>query len=81
MSAEIVQVYKYLLCFFHEVALITEKANPALLSSRHGYLLELTGWTKGSQASVLNEKKKLLICNSLPRKDTFKTEVKLRLFQ
>ena len=26
MSAEIVQVYKYLLCFFHEVALITEKA-------------------------------------------------------
>ena len=24
---------------------------PALLSSRDGYLLELTGWTKGSQAS------------------------------
>ena len=23
----------------------------ALLSSRDGYLLELTGWTKGSQAS------------------------------
>ena len=25
--------------------------NPALLSSRDGYLLELTGWTQGSQAS------------------------------
>ena len=25
--------------------------SPALLSSRDGYLLELTGWTKGSQAS------------------------------
>src|SRR5574340_557842 len=25
---------------------------PALLSSRDGYLLELTGWTKGSQASL-----------------------------
>ena len=25
--------------------------DPALLSSRDGYLLELTGWTKGSQAS------------------------------
>ena len=25
--------------------------NPALLSSRDGYLWELTGWTKGSQAS------------------------------
>ena len=28
-----------------------EAKNPALLSSRDGYLLELTGWTKGSQAS------------------------------
>ena len=28
-----------------------ETTNPALLSSRDGYLLELTGWTKGSQAS------------------------------
>ena len=28
-----------------------EATNPALLSSRDGYLLELTGWTKGSQAS------------------------------
>ena len=25
--------------------------NPALLSNRDGYLLELTGWTQGSQAS------------------------------
>ena len=28
-----------------------EAKNPALLSSHDGYLLELTGWTKGSQAS------------------------------
>ena len=28
-----------------------EAKNPALLSSRDGYLLELTGWTQGSQAS------------------------------
>ena len=28
-----------------------EAKNPALLSNRDGYLLELTGWTKGSQAS------------------------------
>ena len=28
-----------------------EVVNPALLSSRDGYLLELTGWTQGSQAS------------------------------
>ena len=28
-----------------------EAKKPALLSSRDGYLLELTGWTKGSQAS------------------------------
>ena len=28
-----------------------EATNPALLSSRDGYLLELTGWTQGSQAS------------------------------
>ena len=28
-----------------------EAKNPALLSSRDGNLLELTGWTKGSQAS------------------------------
>ena len=28
-----------------------EATNPALLSSRDGYLLELNGWTKGSQAS------------------------------
>ena len=28
-----------------------EAKNPALLSGRDGYLLELTGWTKGSQAS------------------------------
>ena len=28
-----------------------EAKNPALLSSRDGYLLELTGWTKWSQAS------------------------------
>ena len=28
-----------------------EATNPALLSSRDGYLVELTGWTKGSQAS------------------------------
>ena len=28
-----------------------EAKNPALLSSRDGYLLELTGWTKASQAS------------------------------
>ena len=25
-----------------------EAKNPALLSNRDGYLLELTGWTKGS---------------------------------
>ena len=30
---------------------ITCKKNPALLSNRDGYLLELTGWTQGSQAS------------------------------
>ena len=30
--------------------------NPALLSSRDGYLLELTGWTKGSQASEALER-------------------------
>ena len=30
---------------------MVEAKNPALLSSRDGYLLELTGWTKGSQAS------------------------------
>src|SRR5574342_467049 len=30
-----------------------EAKNPALLSSRDGYLLELTGWTQGSQASIL----------------------------
>ena len=28
-----------------------EAKNPALLSNRDGYLLELTGWTQGSQAS------------------------------
>ena len=28
-----------------------EAKKPALLSSRDGYLLELTGWTQGSQAS------------------------------
>src|SRR5574340_696556 len=28
-----------------------EAKNPALLSSRDGYLWELTGWTQGSQAS------------------------------
>src|SRR5574341_793575 len=28
-----------------------EAKNPALLSRRDGYLLELTGWTQGSQAS------------------------------
>ena len=28
-----------------------EAKNSALLSSHDGYLLELTGWTKGSQAS------------------------------
>ena len=28
-----------------------EAKNPALLSNGDGYLLELTGWTKGSQAS------------------------------
>ena len=30
---------------------VCEAKNPALLSSRDGYLLGLTGWTKGSQAS------------------------------
>ena len=35
--------------------------NPALLSSRDGYLLELTGWTKGSQASWLPDTKIRLI--------------------
>src|SRR5574340_752896 len=29
-----------------------EAKNPALLSNRDGYLLELTGWTQGSQASL-----------------------------
>ena len=28
-----------------------EAKNPTLLSNRDGYLLELTGWTQGSQAS------------------------------
>ena len=28
-----------------------EAKNPALISNRDGYLLELTGWTQGSQAS------------------------------
>ena len=28
-----------------------EAKNPALLSNRDGYLLELSGWTQGSQAS------------------------------
>ena len=28
-----------------------EAKNPALLSNRDGYPLELTGWTQGSQAS------------------------------
>ena len=28
-----------------------EAKKPALLSSRDGYLWELTGWTQGSQAS------------------------------
>ena len=28
-----------------------EAKKPALLSNRDGYLLELTGWTQGSQAS------------------------------
>ena len=32
-------------------AALMEAKNPALLSSRDGYLLELTGWTYGSQAS------------------------------
>ena len=33
-----------------------EAKNLALLSSRDGYLLELTGWTKGSQASEALER-------------------------
>ena len=31
--------------------LVDRQEGAALLSSRDGYLLELTGWTKGSQAS------------------------------
>ena len=34
----------------HQMARVEAK-NPALLSNRDGYLLELTGWTQGSQAS------------------------------
>ena len=36
----------YLYCYS-----AVEAKNPALLSNRDGYLLELTGWTQGSQAS------------------------------
>ena len=38
---------------FSELSVLSrvEAKNPALLSSRDGYLLELTGWTQGSQAS------------------------------
>ena len=36
---------------FYEDLSRVEAKNPALLSNRDGYLLELTGWTQGSQAS------------------------------
>ena len=35
----------------HEIKRCLLLGNPALLSNRDGYLLELTGWTQGSQAS------------------------------
>ena len=39
----------FLICDRHSSRV--EAKNPALLSNRDGYLLELTGWTQGSQAS------------------------------
>ena len=42
-----------------QVSSRVEAKNPSLLSSRDGYLLELTGWTKGSQASMEFEEKSL----------------------
>ena len=36
---------------FKQLKVFVEAKNPALLSSRDGYLWELTGWTQGSQAS------------------------------
>src|SRR5574337_783783 len=41
-----------------------EAKNPALLSSRDVYLLELTGWTKGSQASRSEERRVGKECRS-----------------
>ena len=47
-STEIVQYDKHCLHLSKEEV---EAKKPALLSSRDGYLWELTGWTQGSQAS------------------------------
>ena len=42
--------YKHAMQYWRHSSRVEAK-NPALLSNRDGYLLELTGWTQGSQAS------------------------------